>query len=63
MESRHPEINKAEDRRVFSLFQLNRSIKKTLEAKTGNSEFWVKAEIAKVTHSRSGHVFFDLGTH
>lgn len=60
MESRNPEINKAEDRRVFSLFQLNRSIKKTLEAKTGNSKFWVKAEIAKVTHSRLGHVFFDL---
>ncbi len=60
MESPSPEINTAEDRKVFSLFQLNRSIKKTLEERTGNADFWVKAEIAKVTHSRSGHVYFDL---
>ena len=46
MESRSPEINIVEDRRVFSLFQLNRSIKNALEAKTGSAEFWVKAEIA-----------------
>ena len=60
MESRSPEINTTEDRKVFSLFQLNKSIKNTLEAKTDNADFWVKAEIAKVTHSRSGHVYFDL---
>ena len=60
MESRSPEINTTEDRKVFSLFQLNKSIKNALEAKTGNADFWVKAEIAKVTHSRSGHVYFDL---
>ena len=60
MESRSPKINTTEDRKVFSLFQLNKSIKNALEAKTGNADFWVKAEIAKVSHSRSGHVYFDL---
>tara|TARA_B110000879_G_scaffold52616_1_gene74689 strand:- start:1012 stop:2286 length:1275 start_codon:yes stop_codon:yes gene_type:complete len=60
MESCSTQIKTKEDRKVFTLFQLNRSIKNALETKTGNSDFWVKAEIAKVTHSRSGHVYFDL---
>jgi exonuclease VII large subunit len=41
-----------EERKVYSLFQLNRSIKKALESKAGSTGFWVKAEIASITFSK-----------
>jgi exodeoxyribonuclease VII large subunit len=49
-----------EDRKVYSLFQLNRSIKKALESKAGSTGFWVKAEIASITFSKRGHVYLDF---
>ena len=60
MESSHPIIDKTAEKRVFSLYQLNKSIKNTLESKTGNARFWVRAEIAKITVSRTGHAYLDL---
>ena len=60
MESSHPIIDKTAEKKVFSLYQLNKSIKNTLESKTGNASFWVRAEIAKITVSRTGHAYLDL---
>ena len=60
MESSHPIIDKTAEKKVFSLYQLNKSIKNTLESKTGNARFWVRAEIAKITVSRTGHAYLDL---
>ena len=60
MESSHPILDKTADKKVFSLYQLNKSIKNTLESKTGHASFWVRAEIAKITVSRTGHAYLDL---
>ena len=49
-----------EDKNIYTLHQLNRSIKHALETKTGERGFWVRAEIAKVTFAKSGHVYFDF---
>ena len=49
-----------EEKNVYTLHQLNRSIKNALETKTGERGFWVRAEIAKVTFAKSGHVYFDF---
>ena len=37
MESSHPIIDETAEKKVFSLYQLNKSIKNTLESKTGNA--------------------------
>ena len=50
----------SEEKKVYTLHQLARSIKHALETKTGDKGFWVKAEIAKVTFHKSGHVYFDF---
>ena len=60
MESSNPIIDNTSEKKVFSLYQLNRSIKNTLETKTGNARFWVRAEIAKISISRPGHAYLDL---
>ena len=60
MESSNPIIDNTSEKKVFSLYQLNRSIKNTLETKTGNARFWVRAEIAKISISRPGHAYIDL---
>ncbi len=60
MESSHPIIDETAEKKVFSLYQLNKSIKNTLESKTGNARFWVRAEIAKISVSRTGHAYLDL---
>ena len=48
------------EKKVYTLYQLNRSIKNALETKAGESGFWVKAEIAKVSKSKPGHVYIDF---
>ena len=48
------------EKKVYTLYQLNRSIKNALETKAGESGCWVKAEIAKVSKSKSGHVYIDF---
>lgn len=48
------------EKKVYTLYQLNRSIKNALETKAGESGFWVKAEIANITHSKTGHVYIDF---
>jgi exodeoxyribonuclease VII large subunit len=60
MESSNTIIDKTAEKKVFSLYQLNKSIRNTLETKTGNARFWVKAEIAKISISRPGHAYLDL---
>lgn len=50
----------AEEKKVYTLYQLNRSIKHTLETKAGENGFWVKAEIANITSSKVGHVYLDF---
>ena len=60
MESSNTIIDKTAEKKVFSLYQLNKSIKNTLESKTGHASFWVRAEIAKITVSRTGHAYLDL---
>ena len=60
MENHNSIVKDSEERKVFSLYQLSRSIKNALESKAGDSSFWVKAEIAKFTLSRTGHAYLDL---
>ncbi|MBM55355.1 MAG: exodeoxyribonuclease VII large subunit [Euryarchaeota archaeon] len=48
------------EKKVYTLYQLNRSIKNALETKAGESGFWVKAEIAQITRSKTGHVYIDF---
>ena len=60
MESNDTIIDNTAEKKVFSLYQLNKSIRNTLETKTGNARFWVKAEIAKISISRPGHAYLDL---
>ncbi|PCJ80224.1 MAG: exodeoxyribonuclease VII large subunit [Bacteroidetes bacterium] len=60
MENRNSIIKKTEERKIFSLYQLNKSIKNALDSKAGDNLFWVKAEIAKFTLSRTGHAYIDL---
>ena len=48
------------EKKVYTLYQLNRSIKNALETKAGESGVWVKAEIAKVSKSKPGHVYIDF---
>lgn len=50
----------AEENKVYTLYQLNRSIKHALETKAGENGFWVKAEIANITSSKAGHVYIDF---
>jgi exodeoxyribonuclease VII large subunit len=48
------------DKKVFSLYEVTRSIQKTL-AERYSSAFWVKAEMIKLNHySHSGHCYPDL---
>ena len=49
-----------EEKKVYTLLQLNRSIKNALETKSGQKGFWVKAEIAKVTHTSKGFAYIDF---
>jgi len=49
-----------EEKKVYTLYQLNRSIKHALETKAGENGFWVKAEIANITSSKVGHVYLDF---
>ena len=60
MESNNTIIDNTAEKKVFSLYQLNKSIRNTLETKTGNARFWVRAEIAKISISRPGHAYLDL---
>ncbi|MBM71561.1 MAG: exodeoxyribonuclease VII large subunit [Crocinitomicaceae bacterium] len=48
------------EKKIYTLYQLNRSIKNTLETKAGDIGFWVKAEIANITKSKTGHVYVDF---
>ncbi len=48
------------EKKVYTLYQLNRSIKNALETKAGESGFWVKAEIAKISKTKPGHVYIDF---
>ena len=50
----------ASEKKVYTLYQLNRSIKNALETKAGKSGFWVKAEIASITESKTGHIYLDF---
>ena len=50
----------AEEKKVYTLYQLNRSIKHALETKAGESGVWVKAEIANIKSSKVGHVYIDF---
>ena len=49
-----------EEKKIYTLYQLNKSIKNTLKTKAGESGFWVKAEIAKISKSKPGHVYIDF---
>ena len=50
----------ASEKKVYTLYQLNRSIKNALETKAGKSGFWVKAEISSITKSKTGHTYVDF---
>ncbi|MEC7653573.1 MAG: exodeoxyribonuclease VII large subunit, partial [Bacteroidota bacterium] len=50
----------AEEKKVYTLYQLNRSIKNAIETKAGEKGFWVKAEIANITSSKVGHKYIDF---
>jgi len=49
-----------QNKKIFSLLEVTRSIQKTLEQRY-TSDFWVKAEMIKLNHySHSGHCYPDL---
>ena len=50
----------AEEKKVYTLYQLSRSIKHAIETKAGENGFWVKAEIANITSSKVGHKYIDF---
>lgn len=47
-------------RKVYSLEQLTRSIKKVLDNAIGDREFWIRAEITSLNHHNSGHTYLIL---
>lgn len=48
------------EKKVYSLQQLNRSIKKTLETRAGAQGFWVRAEVANLNKAKAGHYYLEL---
>tara|TARA_R110000868_G_scaffold363678_1_gene626016 strand:+ start:18398 stop:19789 length:1392 start_codon:yes stop_codon:yes gene_type:complete len=51
---------KTDDKTIFSLLEVTKSIKKTLEQRY-SSAFWIKAEMNKLNHySHSGHCFPEI---
>lgn len=46
--------------RVFSVSELTKSIKMTLEGKAEFNGLWVAGEISNLTHHSSGHIYFTL---
>lgn len=51
--------SQAEEKKVYSLLQLNKSIKKALETRAGSEGFWVRAEIANI-NEKNGHFYLEL---
>lgn len=49
-----------EEKKIYTLLQLNRSIKNALETKAGSQGFWVKAEIASLNKAKAGHYYLEL---
>jgi exodeoxyribonuclease VII large subunit len=49
------------DRRVYTLLQLGRSLKRSIEAATADRRFWVKGEV--VNYRESGHAYLELVQH
>ena len=50
----------SEGKKIYTLLQLNRSIKNALETKAGSQGFWVKAEIANLNKAKAGHYYLEL---
>lgn len=48
------------DKKIFTLEQLTQSLQKTIRDATGDRQFWIKAEIAQVKFSGSGHAYLEL---
>ena len=47
------------EKKVYTLLQLNKSIKNTLETRAGSAGFWVRAEIANI-NEKNGHFYLEL---
>ena len=47
------------EKKVYTLLQLNKSIKNTLETRAGSAGFWVRAEIANI-NEKNGHFYIEL---
>lgn len=48
------------EKKIYSLLQLNKSIKRTLETRAGTEGFWVRAEIANISKAKTGHIYLEL---
>ena len=47
------------EKKVYTLLQLNKSIKNTLETRAGSAGFWIRAEIANI-NEKNGHFYLEL---
>ncbi len=52
----HPSSTK----KIYTLFQLTASIKKSIESNTADNTYWIKAEISGLNFANSGHAYLDL---
>ena len=48
------------EKKVHTLSQLGRSLKRTLEKVTEGKTMWFRAEIAKISQSPAGHMYLEL---
>ena len=53
-------IDKVDDQKIFSISEITRSIKKTLEGKSEFNNIWIKGEVFNLTFHSSGHIYFSL---
>ena len=44
-------------KKVYTLYQLNRSFKNLVDREIGGKTFWVDCEVSDVTFHSSGHVY------
>ncbi|MFT7589565.1 MAG: exodeoxyribonuclease VII large subunit, partial [Limisphaerales bacterium] len=58
--SSHPDQQLKPPRKVFTLLQLTESIRQAIQASTKGSWYWIRAEIAQIDKSGSGHHYLEL---
>ncbi len=49
------------DRKIYTLLQINQSVKRAIENATDNNSFWIRTEITSIDiHKKSGHYYLNL---